>query len=56
MQMIGLSRVRQADHVCGVRNCLADRIEEQLRSLARATEAGMDSACAMAVGVAGTAM
>ncbi|MCC5048500.1 hypothetical protein JH314_01735 [Xanthomonas campestris] len=55
MQTIGLSRVRQADCVCGVRNCLAAYIDEQLRSLARATEAGMDSAYAIAVGVAGTA-
>ncbi|AEL05332.1 hypothetical protein XCR_0406 [Xanthomonas campestris pv. raphani 756C] len=39
-----------------VRNCLAAYIDEQLRSLARATEAGMDSAYAIAVGVAGTAM
>ncbi|WDJ90189.1 hypothetical protein JH302_02030 [Xanthomonas campestris] len=56
MQMIGLSRVRQADCVCGVRNCLADCIEEQLRSLARTTETGVAGLAPSLSALLGTAM
>ncbi|MEA9787290.1 hypothetical protein VDF90_08520 [Xanthomonas campestris pv. raphani] len=56
MQMIGLSRVRQADCVCGVRNCSAAYIDEQLRSLARTTETGVARLALSLSALLGTAM